>query len=75
MENSYIKGYVETLFNTIDSEFDQLKAIYYSLDLLINSLQFNLETNQDKYTYNRLTTCFLTIEKIIKEYENEKEVL
>ena len=72
MENSYIKGYVETLFNTIDSEFDQLKAIYYSLDLLINSLQFNLETSQDKYTYNRLTTCFLTIEKIIKEYEEEK---
>lgn len=75
MENSYIRDYTYNLLeNTFDNDFERLKSIYYSLEYLLNDLQYNQETDEDIYNYNRLTTCLITIKEIIKEnggLENE----
>ena len=75
MEESYIRDYqINLLENTYSDYLERLKAITYGLDYILNELQYNLETNEDKYTYNRLTTCYITLDKIIKE-EEEKQTL
>lgn len=48
---------------------EELKAISYGISNLLESIEQNIETNNDKSNYNKLTTCLLTINEIIKEEE------
>lgn len=75
MEESYIRDYqIKLLEDTYSDDLERLKAITYGLDYILNGLQHNLETNDDKYIYNQLTTCYITLDKIIKE-EDKKQTL
>lgn len=75
MEESYIRDYMLNLLeNTYSDDLERLKALYYGLESVANSLQFNLETNEDKYNYNRIVTCIITLKKIIDE-EDKKQTI
>lgn len=68
MEESYIRDYIcELLDNTYNDDMERLKAIYYGIENILNSLQYQLETSKEKNIFNRLTTCQLIINDIIKE--------
>lgn len=70
MNESYIRDYaINLLENTYDDDLERLKAISYGLDYILNGMEYNLENNNDKRNYNKLVTCLLTIEEIIKEEE------
>ncbi len=72
MENSYIRNYMCNLLeNTYNDDLERLKAIGYGLEYVINSLQYQKETDNDIYDYNRLTTCLITINEIIKENDGD----
>ena len=75
MQESYIKDYIINLLDdTYSDDLERLKALNYGLDDLLNRLSNNLETNKDKYKYNRLTTCYITIKNIIDEEENKNTI-
>lgn len=59
---------------TINDDLERLKALSYGLDDLLNRLSNNLETDEDISKYNKLTTCYLIINEIIKE-EDEKNTI
>ncbi len=68
MEESYIRDYIYNLLdNTYNDDMERLKAIYYGMENILNSLQYQLETNKEKNIFNKLTTCQLIINDIIKE--------
>lgn len=68
MEKSYIKDYIINLLeNTYNDDLERLRAIYYGLEYILNDLQYNQETNEDIYNYNKLTTCSITIKEILKD--------
>lgn len=68
MKKSYIKDYIINLLeNTYNDDLEKLYAIYYGLEYILNDLQYNQETNEDIYNYNRLTTCSITIKEILKD--------
>lgn len=68
MLDSYIRDYqINLLENTYGDDFERLNAIYYGLDYILNNLQYNQETNEDIYNYNRLTTCLITVKEILKD--------
>ena len=70
MEESYIRDYIYNLLdNTYNDDMERLKAIYYGMENILNSLQYQLETNKEKNIFNKLTTCQLIINDIIKEKE------
>lgn len=75
MEESYIRDYqIKLLEDTYCDDLERLKALYYGLDYILNGMENNIETDDDKYNYNRLTTCLLTIKKIIDE-EDKKQTI
>lgn len=75
MEESYIRDYqVKLLEDVYNDDLERLKALYYGLDHILNSIQNNIETDTDTKNYNTLTTCFLSIGDIIKQ-ETEKETI
>ena len=75
MEESYVKDYIVNLFeNTYSNDLERLNAIKYGLDYILNNIINELETNEERYIYNKLTTCYLTIAEIVKE-QKEKEVV
>lgn len=68
MEKSYIKDYIINLLeNTYNDDLERLHAVYYGLEYILNDLQYNQETNEDIYNYNKLTTCLITIKEILKD--------
>ena len=68
MENSYIRDYICNLLeNTYNDDLERLKAISYGLEYILDNLQHQKETDNDIYNYNRLTTCLITINEIIKD--------
>lgn len=48
---------------------EQLKLAHNILDLIINDIQYNLETNDDKKSFNTLITTELQLNEIIKRNE------
>lgn len=75
MADSYINDYIVNLLdNVYNDDLERLKALYYGLDYILNSIQNNIETDTDAKNYNTLTTCFLSIGDIIKQ-ETEKETV
>ena len=75
MGESYIRDYMLNLLeNTYSDDLERLKALYYGLESVVNSLQYNLETNEEKYNYNRIVTCIITLKKIIDE-EDKKQTI
>lgn len=73
MENSYIKDYTENLLeNTFNNDLDRLKSIMYGIDYILNNLQYNMETDNDKSSYNKITTCYLIIKEIIDQEETKE---
>ena len=75
MEESYIRDYqIELLEKVYNDDLERLKAIYYGLDYLLYGMECNIETSEDTYNYNRLTTCLLTMQKIIEE-EDKKQTI
>lgn len=75
MENSYIKDYIENLFeNVFENDFERLKALYFGIDYILNNLQYNIETAEEKNNYNKITTCFLKLQEIIKNEEEKNEI-
>ncbi len=68
MLDSYIRDYeINLLENTYNDDLERLKAITYGLEYLLNNLEYNIESDSDRYNYNRLTTCYITMQEIIKE--------
>lgn len=75
MEESYIRDYqIKLLEDTYYDDLERLKALYYGLEYILNGMENNIETNDDKYNYNKLTTCLLTMQKIIEE-EDKKQTI
>lgn len=73
MLDSYIRDYeINLLENTYNDDLERLKAITYGLEYILNSLEYNQENDNDIYTYNRLTTCYLTMQEIIKESDKNE---
>jgi hypothetical protein len=48
---------------------EQLKLAHNIIDLIINDIQYNLETNDDKKSFNTLITTELQLNEIIKRNE------
>lgn len=68
MEESYIKDYeINLLENVFDNDIERLKAIKYGLEYILENIEHNIDTDNDKYKYNQLTTCLITINKIVEE--------
>ena len=75
MLDSYIRDYqVKLLENTYNDDLERLKAIAYGLEYILNGMEYNLETNEDKKDYNTLTTCLMKLKEIIIE-RDEAETL
>lgn len=75
MEESYIKDYqINLLETTYNDDLERLKAICYGLDYILNGMENNIETSEDTYNYNQLTTCYITMQKIIEE-EDKKQTI
>lgn len=75
MLDTYIRDYqVNLLENTYNDDLERLKAICYGLEYILTGMEYNLETNEDKYNYNKMTACLLILKEIIKEQE-EKETI
>lgn len=75
MEESYIRDYqVELLENVYSDDLERLKSICYGLDYILTEMGYNLETTEDTYNYNQLTTCLLKMQKIIEE-EDKKQTI
>lgn len=73
MKEQYIND--DTLLNEafqIRDDFtllEQLKLAHNIIELIINDIQYNLETNDDKKDFNTLITTELQLNKIIKRNE------
>lgn len=73
MKKQYIND--DTLLNEafqIRDDFtllEQLKLAHNIIELIINDIQYNLETNDDKKDFNTLITTELQLNKIIKRNE------
>lgn len=75
MEESYIRDYqIKLLEDTYCDDLERLKSIYYGLDYILTEMGYNLETTEDTYNYNQLTTCLLKMQKIIEE-EDKKQTI
>lgn len=48
---------------------EQLKLAHNIIDSIINDIQYNLETNDDKKSFNTLITTELQLNEIIKRNE------
>ena len=71
MLDSYIRDYQTNLLENIYSDdLERLKAITYGLEYILNGMECNLETNDDKKDYNTLTTCLLNLKEIVKERDD-----
>lgn len=70
MNESFIRDYqVKLLEDVYNDDMERLKALSFGLEYVLQSIEQEQETDKDIYTYNRLTTCLITIKEIIKEYE------
>jgi len=68
MLDSYIRDYeINLLENTFNDDLERLKALCYGLDYVLSNLENNIENNDERYNYNRLTTCYITMKEIIEE--------
>lgn len=75
MEESYIRDYqIKLLEDTYCDDLERLKSLCYGLEYILNGMENNIETNDDQYNYNRLTTCLLTMQEIIEE-EDKKQTI
>ncbi len=73
MLDSYIRDYqVNLLENTFNDDLERLIALCYGLEYLLNNLENNIESDSDRYNYNRLTTCYITMKEIIKESDKNE---
>lgn len=71
MLDSYIRDYqINLLENTYNDDLERLKAITYGLEYILNGIENNLETSEDKKDYNTLTTCLLSLKEIVKERDD-----
>lgn len=71
MLDLYIKDYqINLLENIYSDDLERLKAITYGLEYILNGMEYNLETNEDKKDYNTLTTCLLSLKEIVKERDD-----
>lgn len=75
MGEYYIEHYITNLLeNTYNDDLERLKALYYGLESVANSLEYNLETDEDKHNYNKIVTCMITLKEIIDE-EDKKQTI
>ena len=72
MENKEIKEMVNVFLDNFNNEMDILKTIYYSLEILLYSLDFNIVTNEEKEQYYKIANIKTQISKLIK---NNKEMI
>lgn len=66
MNNNYINNECNDIFESLEL-IDSLKFVNCLLEKITNEISNNIETNKNKYDFNRLTTCQITISDIIKE--------
>lgn len=75
MLDSYIRDYQTNLLENIYSDdLERLKAITYGLEYILNGMEYNLETDDDKKDYNTLTTCLLNLKEIVKERDEAERL-
>lgn len=75
MEESYIKDYIVNLLdNTYGGDLEGLKAIAYGLEHILNNLEYKQENVNDIKNYNSLTSCYIKIKEIIKEYDDQSNI-
>lgn len=68
MNDSYVINETRDIYESLEP-IESLYFVYHLLDLIVNGLQYELETEKDKKEYNTLTTCLLSIKNIIEENE------
>ena len=66
--NLYEESKKDILYNLLyDIEnIEKLNIIFDILEDIINDIQFNLESNQDKQTFNDMTTIQIILKNIIE---------
>lgn len=65
MNNNYIQNETLDIYNSLEP-IESLQFVYCLLELILNGLQFELETDKDTKNYNTLTTCLLSIKQILE---------
>jgi len=68
MNNSYVISETRDIYESLEP-IESLYFVYHLLDLIVNGMQYELETEKDKKEFNSLTTCLLTIKGIIESNE------
>lgn len=68
MNEYYINNECNDIFESLEL-IDSLKFVNCLLEKIINEVSNNLESDKDKYNFNKLTTCQITISDIIRENE------
>lgn len=66
MNKDYIINETRDIFESLET-IESLQFVYELLDLILQEIGFNLDTEKDKKDYNTLTTCLLSIKEILKE--------
>lgn len=66
MENKEIRKTVDEFLDKFDSQITILKIIYYSLENLLYSLDFNTETNEEVDQFKKIEKIKSEIIEIIK---------
>lgn len=75
MNEYYIEKYMTNLLeNTYSDDLERLKAVVYGLESISNSIERNIETPEERYNYNKIITCLITLKEIV-EAENNKQIL
>lgn len=70
MNDYYVMNETRDIYESLEP-MESLYFVYNLLDLILNGLQYELETEKDKKNYNTLTTCLLSIRDIIKENDED----
>lgn len=73
MDTNYFRDYmIETLENgKFYDDLERLISIYYGLEYILNGMEYEIETEEDQRNFNQLTTCYLTLKKVIERETNQ----
>ncbi len=75
MDEFYKKDIINLLENNYINDLERLKTINSGIDYILNNIKYNIQTEKDQKNYNKITSCFLTINKIIKEEEKKEGII
>lgn len=65
MNDNYVINETRDIYESLEP-LESLCFVYRLLDLIVNGLTYEIETEKDKKEYNTLTTCLLSIKDLLK---------